>query len=98
MQFSQVIILASIATLVVASPVPKVSIADIPKCAVKCFLGSTITSGCGTNVSCLCKNSAFVKSVTECVPNSCTRAQIPPILEFANAQCKGVKGFPLTMS
>jgi hypothetical protein len=31
MQFSQVIILASIATLGVASPVPKVSIADIPK-------------------------------------------------------------------
>ncbi|KAI5810336.1 hypothetical protein BZA77DRAFT_328348 [Pyronema omphalodes] len=98
MQFFQIIVLASLATVGLTTSIPvKRSLASVPKCARNCLFGPVIASRCSNNVACLCQNQKLQNAVTTCIPKACGRSDASKIIGLANQYCRGVRGFPLAM-
>ena len=66
-----------------------------PACALTCMASADTGSCQSDDNGCLCRDSAFVNSVTECVESSCTGSDLTNALAFAQENCAAV-GVTLT--
>ncbi|KLO09992.1 hypothetical protein SCHPADRAFT_907285 [Schizopora paradoxa] len=69
----------------------------VPACGLSCLENADL-GGCASNDNaCLCNNSAFVSSTTQCIQSSCTGSDLQAAETFAQQTCLAV-GVTLTNS
>ncbi|KAI0752863.1 hypothetical protein C8Q80DRAFT_480775 [Daedaleopsis nitida] len=67
---------------------------SIPSCASECIVYAN-TGGCApTDNACLCKDGAFIGSITTCIEHACSSANAEKAEEDIRALCAAV-GVPL---
>ncbi|KAL5325022.1 hypothetical protein ACEPPN_006144 [Leptodophora sp. 'Broadleaf-Isolate-01'] len=84
---STLCILAAIASLVAAQNASPITFADFPKCAVTSSVQAIIATGCGTNVSCVCKTVTFMADVIPAVKAACSPSDLQKAIESAVQLC-----------
>ncbi|KAG0151618.1 hypothetical protein CROQUDRAFT_651034 [Cronartium quercuum f. sp. fusiforme G11] len=67
-------------------------LSGLPACGQKCLINAATTpqtvGSCSlTDVSCLCKNEAFLTSVTNCALSTCSKDEQVKMLTFASGMC-----------
>jgi len=75
------------------------SIADLPSCALSCFIGPLQSDGCGslTDYKCHCSQSSLIPEVQPCVESKCPAAAQEEVLSGVQALCAKY-GVTLTLS
>ncbi|KAF8351895.1 hypothetical protein F5887DRAFT_932887 [Amanita rubescens] len=68
---------------------------SLPSCAAVCISGASLGGCAATDTSCLCKNQAFVTSVTDCIYAKCTGSDLTTAINIAKEMCQAV-GVTLT--
>jgi len=85
MQFSK---LAFVAALAAVASAQTCSISDLPTCAVTPALQAIGSTGCSaTDLACVCKNQAFIASLTPAIKAGCSAADYQKAVTTAACLC-----------
>jgi len=63
-------------------------LSQLPTCAQTCFAGAIAQTSCSlTDFPCLCRDTAFQNTVTQCVQSSCNQADQASTVSLSSQQC-----------
>ncbi|KAJ5172320.1 hypothetical protein N7492_004913 [Penicillium capsulatum] len=78
----------SLAVTALLSTAAAQGLSDLPNCAKSCAT-KAIPEKCGIDVACICKEKAFLSSISCCVADKCSKADQETTLKAAKSICAG---------
>lgn len=90
----------SFAAIAVAlASVASAQLADIPSCALQCFIDALSSDGCSslTDFACHCKETSLIPTVEPCVQKACSAADQAKVITAVEGTCASA-GVPITIS
>jgi len=90
----------SFAAIAVAlASVASAQLADIPSCALQCFIDALSADGCSslTDFACHCKKTDLIPTVEPCVQKACSAADQAKVITAVEGTCASA-GVPITIS